>query len=125
MPRFIRFTILAFGLATPALSQDKPAGADFAAFSQRAGARLMAADANKDGKLSRDEFTAMTKARGGKRDGSRMFDRMDTNKDGALDQAELNGLLARRFARRDANHDGVLTADERQAMPGRSADPEQ
>ena len=34
---------------------------------------------------------------------------------------EINAMLAGRFARMDANHDRVLTADERHAMRGPSA----
>jgi hypothetical protein len=122
--RFLPILALA-GIATAACAQDKPAGADFAAFSQKARERLMAADADKDGKLSRDEFTAAARARGAKNDGSKMFDRMDANHDGVLDAAEINSLLARRFARADADHDGVLTAEERQANRGMAARPEQ
>ena len=37
---------------------------------------------------------------------------------------EMNAMTAKRFARMDANHDGMLTPDERQAMRGATA-PEQ
>ena len=52
-----------------------------------------------------------------------MFDRADTNHNGMVDQAEMKALMARRFARLDANHDGVLTPDERHGGKG-AADPE-
>jgi Ca2+-binding EF-hand superfamily protein len=120
--------LAAFALASiscAAFAQDKPAGVDFATFAQKARERMMAADTNKDGKISREEFTAATKVRGAKHDGSRMFDRMDANHDGVLDVGEVNGLLARRFARMDINHDGVLTAGEREAKQGAATDPEQ
>ncbi|WP_404712525.1 EF-hand domain-containing protein [Sphingomonas sp. MMS24-J13] len=123
MIRFI--PLFALGLATAAAAQDKPVGMDFAAFSQAAMARMMKGDANSDGKLSKDEFTAAAKARGGTRDGSRMFDRMDANHDGVLDAAEIKVLLAHRFARIDADHDGILTTDERQAMRAGATDPGQ
>jgi Ca2+-binding EF-hand superfamily protein len=115
------------GIAGAAVAQDKSGGIDFATFSQKARDRLMAADADRDGKLSREEFTNAARARGAKNDRSKMFDRMDANHDGKLDAGELNGLLARRFARQDANHDGVLTAEERKPKPkqGMAADPEQ
>lgn len=121
MIRFIPIFALAF--TTAAFAQDKPVGIDFATFAQAATARLMKADANGDGKLSKDEYASIAKARSAKNDGSRMFDRMDANHDGVLDAAEINVLLAHRFARLDANHDGILTAEERQAMRGGAADP--
>jgi hypothetical protein len=123
MIRFI--PVFAFGLATVATAQDKSAGVDFSTFAQSATARLMKADANGDGRLSKDEYTSIAKARGAANDGSRMFDRVDANHEGVLDAGEIKALLAHRFARLDANHDGILTAEERQAMRGRAADPGQ
>ena len=123
MIRFI--SIFAVAFATAATAQDKPAGVDFATFSHAALARLMKADADRDGKLSRAEFVSIAKARGATNTGSRMFDRMDVNHDDVLDSAEINSLLVHRFARLDANHDGVLTAEERQSMRGMAADPGQ
>jgi uncharacterized low-complexity protein len=41
-------------------------------------------DANKDGKVSKEEFTKGHEA---------MFDTMDTNKDGFLDQAEMGKMM--------------------------------
>ena len=139
------------GLATAALAQTPPAppaptaaapvdGLTFDAWAARARDRLMALDANHDGKISKDEFAARAgmmmggrpadaapagatppaPGQGGDR-GARMFDRLDTNQDGVLDAGEINAMLARRFARMDANHDGVLTPDERQAMRGGNA----
>ena len=125
MSRRLLPVLALIGIAGAACAQDKPAGTDFAAFSQKARERLMAADTNRDGKLSKDEFASAAKARGARRDGSRMFDRMDINHDGALDADEVNSLLARRFARADANHDGVLTTEERKPKQGMAANPEQ
>jgi len=142
---------LLLGLATASLAQPPappaPAagaadGVSFDAWATRARDRMMALDANHDGKISKDEFAARAGMMGGRPGadsaspasppaagqdagrGSRMFDRFDANQDGFLDTAEVNAILARRFARMDANHDGVLTADERQAMRGPNA-PEQ
>lgn len=139
------------GLATAAVAQTPPAadGVSFDQWAAKARDRLMALDANHDGKVSKDEFAARAGQMGGgrwgsrhggqggampasaqgggdapKHDGSRMFDRFDTNRDGFLDAAEINAVLAQRFARMDANHDGVLTPDERHAMRGANA-PEQ
>ena len=48
-------------------------------------ARFMGYDENKDGKLSKDEMPAQMQ---------RMFDRLDTNSDGSLDEQELQALAA-------------------------------
>lgn len=122
MTRLLPFAALALA-STAAFAQDKPAGTDLTAYSARATQRMMAADTDHDGKISKAEFAAALQARRAKRLGSRMFDRADTNHDGMVDQAELKALMARRFARLDANHDGVLTPDERHGGKG-AADPE-
>jgi len=134
------------GLASIAAAQTPPAapadGASFESWAAKARERLMALDTNHDGKISKDEFAVRSAMMGGRRhegaaaagdaakpdapkyDGSRMFDRFDTNQDGFLDGQEIDAILARRFARMDANHDRVLTPDERHAMRGGNA-PEQ
>jgi len=132
------------GLASAALAQTPPAtpavpadGVSFDVWATKARERLMALDANHDGKISKDEFAARAGMMMGGRPaeagaaspapgqgaerGARMFDRFDTNQDGFLDAQEVNAMLARRFARMDANHDSVLTPDERQAMRGANA----
>ncbi len=48
--------------------------------------RIMANDKNKDGKVTKDELPENLQG---------MFDRLDTNKDGALDKAELEKAAAR------------------------------
>lgn len=120
-------------------------GIPFEQWAAKARERLMALDTDHDGKISKDEFAARAQMGGGGRwggrhggqggampasapggdaprhDGSRMFDRFDTNRDGYLDATEINAMLAQRFARMDANHDGVLTDDERHAMRGGNA----
>jgi hypothetical protein len=127
------------GLATAAIAQTPPASADSSSFDSwaaQARERLMALDANHDGKISKDEFAARAQMMGDRRgggdgnggprqhEGGGMFDRLDANQDGFIDATEVNAMLARRFARMDANHDGVLTPDERHAMRGPNA-PEQ
>ena len=136
------FAVVLFGIATAALAQTPPpaapaTGIAFDQWSVKARERLMALDADHDGKISKDEFAARAAMMGHHRkggaaddanapkpDGARMFTRLDANNDGYLDATEINAMLARRFARQDANHDGVLTGDEQHAMRGRNA-PEQ
>jgi Ca2+-binding EF-hand superfamily protein len=42
----------------------------------------------------------------------RWFDRLDTNKDGIITQAEMEARGAERFAEIDANGDGMISAEE-------------
>ncbi|MDR6623758.1 EF-hand domain-containing protein [Caulobacter segnis] len=85
-------------------------------------------DANKDGKISPEEFAAFRESnakadaqasKAGKR-GKRMFARFDKDKDGSLSRAEASDVLAWRFKRMDANNDGILTIEELQAKGGKA-----
>lgn len=96
-------------------------------------------DTNKDGQLSRQEFAA---GRDGGRPGAEagqspdgkhrmghrggwggpggprgggMMQLADTNKDGAISQAEFSAASLQHFDRADANKDGQVTKEERQA----------
>lgn len=96
-------------------------------------------DANKDGKVSKDEMQAFAKAQFAKMDANsdgglsademakdgmekmkkrqdKMFKKMDENGDGVLSFDELNGKMAKRgekmFDRLDADGDGLLSKDE-------------
>jgi hypothetical protein len=69
-----------------------------------------AADANHDGKLSRDEASDFLV--------NEIFNARDANHDGRMTQEEWTGGDAKRladFKKRDANHDGVVTKEEAQA----------
>lgn len=96
--------------------------------------RFDSIDANKDGALSRTEFAnhrggpdqadgghegrrghggRMGRHHGGR--GMEMMAQMaDTNKDGAISQAEFTAGALTRFERADANKDGQVTSAERQ-----------
>jgi Ca2+-binding EF-hand superfamily protein len=103
----------------------------------QADARFDRMDANKDGKLTADEMRprrpmgdasatppappptdgaappAGSAGPGGR--GERMFARLDTNGDGAIDREEFRAQAAQRFDRMDTNKDGKIDAAERQA----------
>jgi Ca2+-binding EF-hand superfamily protein len=75
--------------------------------------RMMAADTDGDGKVSKDEFIASTKP--GKADPAKRFAKIDANGEGMLDRSEIDAMLARRFKTLDANGDGGVSAEERAA----------
>ncbi len=82
-------------------------------------------DADKDGKLSKDEMHAMKGGHGkGSKDpaerAAHFMKKFDANNDGAISSAEVadHPKLAGKFAELDADKDGKLTATELQAMKG-------
>jgi Ca2+-binding EF-hand superfamily protein len=83
-------------------------------FISRQSDRIMAADTDGDGKVSKAELAAQMK--NGRGDPDRMFAMMDANHDGFIDKDEIRAVLTRRFQRMDANHDGVVTPEERMAQ---------
>lgn len=78
--RMIAAALLAV-FAAPAMAQEPPATTPQPAQSA-AGQRLMAADANKDGKWSKDEWLAAGRREMG-------FNLLDADKDGFVTRAEL------------------------------------
>ena len=72
--------------------------------------RMMALDTDKDGRVSRAEALA-AKGKLGDR-----FDKMDVNKDGYLDRADMQARMTQEraefFKGADANHDGRVTRNE-------------
>lgn len=130
----IKRTLIAAGavlaVAAPALAQTSaPTGMTLEQFQAKNTDKMFdRLDANKDGKISPEEFAAFREnnakadakvEKAGKR-GQRMFARFDKDKDGSLSRAEANDVLAWRFKRMDANNDGILTIEELQAK-GRKA----
>jgi Ca2+-binding EF-hand superfamily protein len=126
--RFVRswLALASLPLAFSACAQPAPStaggGISLDQFLSRQTNRIMAADTDGDGKVSRAEMAAMAK---NGRDPSRRFDAMDINHDGLLDAGEIRDALTRRFRRLDRNGDGMLTPDERMAgrMRSRQAAP--
>jgi Ca2+-binding EF-hand superfamily protein len=72
------------------------------------------ADANKDGALTLAELTEARKTAGARHGGKRAGKaiRFDQNGDGKVDRQELRNRVAEQFARLDTNKDGSLTSDE-------------
>lgn len=68
-------------------------------------------DTDKDGALSQGEFRSMMAARQDER-AARAFARMDSNKDGKIELGEQGHSPAHMIGRLDADWDGVVTAEE-------------
>ena len=67
--------------------------------------RLMEADTNNDGQITREEMRAYREARRAERN-------PDKNGDGVVSREEFTAAADERFDRLDKNGDGVLTEDE-------------
>ncbi|TPG52609.1 EF-hand domain-containing protein [Sphingomonas glacialis] len=107
------------GQGTPAKQENAAteAGVSLSTYQARHARKLLAADTNGDGNVSRAEFLAASK--GGKADPAKRFAKLDANGDGTLDKSEIDATLSRRFKRLDTNGDGLLSADERAAAHAR------
>jgi hypothetical protein len=77
-------------------------------------ARFAKLDANKDGKISKGERPGGGEGRGGRMKG-RMMSRIDANGDGAISLDEQRAQATKRFERLDTNKDGKLDQAERDA----------
>jgi ABC-type microcin C transport system duplicated ATPase subunit YejF len=84
---------------------------------QRADMLFQRLDTNHDGVVTRQEAeqaaAQMGEQGGGKRNAGRIIDRLFSQSD-RVTQAQFQAQALSRFDRQDLNHDGVVTADERQ-----------
>ena len=72
-------------------------------------------DTNKDGQLSKVEFMAAAPQTAGTPNGAALLTQLDKNKDGKITPDEYEAPVLARFDALDTNHDGTLSATERQA----------
>lgn len=87
---------------------------------QRADMLFQRLDANHDGVLTRQEAEQAASQMGGQAGGrraGRLVERLFAQRD-SVTQAQFNAQALARFDRQDLNHDGVVTADERQQARG-------
>lgn len=79
-------------------------------------AKVMAADTDKNGLVSREEAQVMLRARAMANAGRMFMQRFDANKDGKVTREELGGE-AERFDRFDSDKDGAITTADFANMP--------
>lgn len=96
-------------------------------FTAQRAAKFAEADANKDGKLSAEELLAMHEKAMAAQKAERakaMLGRIDTDADGfvSADEAAAMPGMDRMFDRVDDNSDGAITTEEMDAMQARMAD---
>jgi Ca2+-binding EF-hand superfamily protein len=71
-----------------------------------------AADTNKDGKLSFEEFMAVQPPIKARETPAQLIATLDTNKDGKISAEEFRNNQIGPFNKIDTNHDGVVTPEE-------------
>lgn len=90
------------------------------AFAEGLPPRLVAADADKDGKLSKDEIVSYAKANA-KEKAEKRFQKMDINSDGFVAADEVKGKKVR-LEEADTDKDGKLSKDESVAFAQHKAE---
>ena len=104
------------GAARSSNGRENARGSSLQQFQQRRERKVMAADTNRDGRVSRAEFmAAMTNGKG---DPAKRFMHLDRNGDGSVDRPEIDTVASKRFRRLDSDSNGRLTHDERKAGHG-------
>jgi hypothetical protein len=95
--------------------KDASVGVDLSTFLARNRTRIMRADADHDGRVSRAEWAAWWDARPGKGpyDPAGRLRAIDADGDGFLTAEEIDATSTKRFARLDADHDGRVVRAER------------
>jgi Ca2+-binding EF-hand superfamily protein len=93
------------------LDRDRDGAIPLARMSKPSRDKLLRYDANRDGRVTREEFLDWER-REAERWQRRLFQAMDANRDGAISREERLADLRRRFRTLDANGDGRITRAE-------------
>lgn len=99
-----------------AVAEGKVQQQRLAAIRARVGNEFTKLDTNKDGQLSKAEFMAAApQSASAAPNGANLVAQLDKNKDGKVSSDEYRTPMLSRFDAIDTNHDGALSATERQA----------
>ncbi len=94
------------------LDADSNGDVSFEEFSAAMDKRFGSADADKDGKMTVAEVAAQIEKMRTERMAKRLIDRFDTDGDGAITKAEIEAQQKKRFALLDRNDDGKIEKSE-------------
>jgi hypothetical protein len=97
-----------------AADKDKDGKLTLAELTPPAERRFLKMDTNGDNAVSREEIETRLRATM-ERQLERMLTRMDADKNGTITQTEFDGLLATRFGKADTDANGAVTFEETQA----------
>lgn len=120
---FATMALVGVALSSPSMAQRGPQGpVTRDAYLATQKERFAAMDANKDGIVTKDELTAQMAERMGETPPPErvdmMFKMIDTDGDGKATATEAEAGAGVRFTTLDADHDGILTPEERRAGMG-------
>ena len=117
--KYAMFLSVLLGVATAATAQMGGGPTTRAAFLVTLKQQFAKMDADQDAAITKDEFGAAV-GKGGAPAApaaiDRIFGSLDTNKDGRMTATEMNTTQLAFFDRLDANHDGILTPEEKKAV---------
>ena len=101
------------------IDTDKNGAISLEEFTTARAARFDAADANKDGAITREEMMAQIEKRRMERRVNRMFERLDADNDGTITKAETAAFAEKRFARLDRDNSGSIEKSEMRRLKKR------
>jgi hypothetical protein len=115
MKKVFAISAIHFSLVVLALAQPRPSGADAAQPSPEIAFRFI--DANRDGRISREEFAAMPRFRDRRGMADALFNLLDKNRDGVLTLEEFRAITSLRPGGPQENPPPQFAAPEKTAAP--------